>query len=71
MTPASHSPFAVQVINSNHPGAEFGVVLFDEKLADQTLEECRALLAEEGWLESQEVSCANPAIHKFLVSRQK
>ncbi len=71
MTTATQSPFTVQALNSNHAGVEFGVVVFDDVLANQTLDECRALLAEDGWREAQEVSSAKPGVHKFLVSRQK
>ena len=71
MTTATQSPFTLQTLNSHHAGVEFGVVMFDETLANQTLEECRALLAMDGWLEVQEVSCVNPGVHKFLVSRRK
>ena len=71
MTAAASSPFAVQTLNSNHSGVEFGVVLFDDKLTDQTLDECRELLALDGWSEAELMPALKPGVHKFLVSRRK
>ena len=71
MTAATQSPFSVQTLNSNHSGVEFGVVVFDETLTNLTLDECRALLAEDGWSEAQPVAGLKPGVHKFLVSRRK
>ena len=63
--------FPVQTINSNHPGSEFGVVHFEESDAQMSLDECLSLLAEDGWLNIQEVPCARAGVHKFLISRKK
>jgi len=71
MTTATQAPFAVEAINSHHAGVEFGVVVFDETLTNQTLDECRALLAEDGWSEAEAIPGTNPRVQKFLVSRRK
>jgi hypothetical protein len=68
-TLTSHIP--VQTINSNHPGAEFGVVLFEGSVLHMSLDECLALLAEDGWSNAQEVPVARAGVHKFLLSRKK
>ena len=68
-TLTSHIP--VQTINSNHPGAEFGVVMFEDSVMQMSLDECLSLLAEDGWANVQEVPCARAGVHKFLVSRKK
>jgi hypothetical protein len=71
MTAATQSPFSVQTLNSNHSGVEFGVVVFDETLTNLTLDECRALLAVDGWSDADLMPSVKPGIHKFLVSRRK
>ena len=63
--------FPVQTINSNHPGSEFGVVLFEESDTQMSMGECLSLLAEDGWSNIQEVPCARTGSHKFLISRKK
>jgi hypothetical protein len=68
-TLTSHVP--VQTINSNHPGAEFGVVLFEDSAMQMSLDECLSLLAEDGWANAQEVPCPRAGVHKILVSRKK
>lgn len=71
MTSTLISPVPVQTINSNHPGAEFGVVLLDDSALQMSLDECLSLLAEDGWSNPQEVPVARAGVHKFLVSRKK
>jgi hypothetical protein len=61
----------VQTINSNHPGSEFGVVLFEESDTQMALEECLSLLAQDGWSTTQEVPGPRNGVRKFLVSRKK
>ena len=61
----------VQTINSNHPGSEFGVVVFQEADSQMSLAECLSLLAQDGWSHSQEVPCDRTGAHKFLISRKK
>jgi hypothetical protein len=61
----------VQTINSNHPGSEFGVVLFEESDSQMSLAECLSLLAQDGWSNTQEVPCTRAGVHKFLISRKK
>ena len=63
--------FPVQTINSNHPGSEFGVVVFEEAGTQMSLAECLSLLAQDGWSNTQEVPCARTGVHKFLISRKK
>ena len=63
--------FPVQTINSNHPGSEFGVVVFQESASQMSLAECLSLLAQDGWSNTQEVSCGSTGVHKFLISRKK
>jgi hypothetical protein len=60
-----------QTINSNHPGAEFGVIQLDDTDTQLSLSECLAVLAGEGWSTPQEVPCAKDGVHQFLVSRKK
>ncbi len=69
MTSTLHLP--VQSINSNHVGSEFGVIHFEESSTQMSLDECRSLLAEDGWSNVQEIPCAKAGAHKFLVSRKK
>ncbi len=64
-----HCP--VQTINSNHPGSEFGVVHFEESDTQMSLKECLALLAADGWTNTQEVPCSRAGVRKFLISRKK
>ena len=61
----------VQTINSNHPGSEFGVVLFEESQNQMSLAECLSLLAEDGWSNIEEVPGTRTGVHKFLISRKK
>jgi hypothetical protein len=68
-TLTTHIP--VQTVNSNHPGAEFGVVLVEDSVMQMSLDECLSLLAEDGWENPQEIPVARAGVHKFLVSRKK
>ena len=61
----------VQTINSNHPGADFGVIVLNETDAQFSLRECLAFLAADGWSTPQEVPSAQDGVHKFLLSRKK
>jgi hypothetical protein len=61
----------VETVNSNHPGAEFGVIHLEDSDTQMSLRECLEMLAEEGWSTTQEVPCAREGVHKFLVSRKK
>jgi hypothetical protein len=61
----------VKTINANHPGSDFGVVLFEESDSQMTLKECLDLLAEDGWTNAEEVSFSKSGMRKFLVTRKK
>jgi hypothetical protein len=67
----SQSRLAVETINSNHPGSDFGVIHLETSDSQMSLRECLNLLAQDGWTTTQEVPCARPGVHKFLVSRKK
>ncbi len=61
----------VQTLNSNHPGVEFGVVCLEESALQMSLDECRSLLAEDGWTHVDEMPGVRAGTRKFLVSRKK
>ena len=61
----------LQTINSNHPGSDFGVVVYEESDSQMSLDDCRALLAEDGWTNVEEVPNFRTGVHQFLVSRKK
>jgi hypothetical protein len=62
---------AVEAVNSNHPGVEFGVVHLETTDIQLSLGECLETLAEEGWSHSMRVSSSRPGVRKFVVSRKK
>ena len=71
MTSLAKSPVAVQTVNSNHVGSEFGVIHLEESDVQMSLPECLELLAQDGWSTTEEVPCAREGVHKFLISRKK
>jgi len=71
MTTLDKPRLVPQTVNSNHPGAEFGVIQLDDSDTQLSLNECLAVLAEEGWSGLQEVPCDKEGVHQFLVSRRK
>lgn len=71
MTTLAKPRLEVQTINSNHPGAEFGVIHLGTTDTQLSLSECLAALSQDGWTAPEEIPCARPGIHKFLISRKK
>jgi hypothetical protein len=71
MTAALSSPLRTKAINSNHPGMEYGVVVFDPAHAQQTSDELHELLALDGWSKVEPVARVLGEVQTFLVSRRK
>jgi hypothetical protein len=71
MTAALSTSIAPTAINSNHPGMEYGVVMFDPTLCHQSLDETRSLLELDGWSKVEPAIDLAGGVQTFLVSRKK
>ena len=71
MSTLTLSPVAVETVNSNHAGVEFGVIHLEDSDVQMSVGECLELLAQDGWTTTQEVPSTRFGVHKFLVSRKK